>query len=103
MTVFLSVLGCLVAGIIGAKLSLMSSNGGSAWLAFIGGQVSLVVWAWMTKQPLSPWVAAILFDATYNLSWLATLMALGERPSLQQGLGAVVTISGLMLVLSDKG
>jgi hypothetical protein len=101
MPVLLSILGCMTAGVVGATLSLRSSSGGSALWAFFGGQVALVVWAWMTKQPITPWFAAILFDGVYNITWLATLVVLGEQPSWKQVAASVLVIGGLLLAGVD--
>ena len=97
MTIFFSILGCCLAGIIGALSSLKATGGGSAIWPFLGGQAALVVWAWMTKQDLRPWVAAVLFDGTYNLTWLVVLLIAGERPELRQLVGGLLVLFGLIL------
>jgi len=94
---WLSVLLCTVAGVVGAYFSLKSSQGWNVGWAFGSGLLAIGVWAWMTKQPMTPWVAAVLFDGVYGLSWLLTLLAMGERPGFNQWLGAGLVLVGLLL------
>jgi drug/metabolite transporter (DMT)-like permease len=93
---FWPILLCSFAGVIGAFSSLKSTQGASVFWPFATGLIAIAVWAWMTKQPMKPWVAAVLFDGVYGLTWLLTLLALGEQPGWRQGVGGVLVLAGLL-------
>ena len=93
----LSVLCCLVAGVIGALFGLKSSSGGSLVWPLLAGQLSTFTWMWMTKQPIKPWVASVVFDGVYCSAWLLTLLAVGQKPTITQMLGGVFVFIGIVL------
>lgn len=92
-----SIILCGIAGVVGAVFSMKSAQGGSSFWPVVSGLMAVFVWTWMTKQPLKPWVAAVLFDGVYGLSWLLALVALGERPSWYAIVGAGMVLTGLAL------
>lgn len=93
----ISILLLIVVGIVGAFFSLKSAQGWGWWWPFGSGLLAVGVWAWMTKQPIKPWVAAVTFDGVYGLAWLLTLAALGERPTAYQVIGGLMVLGGLFL------
>lgn len=93
--IFLVGLLTILAGVLGAKTSLDSYNGESVFPVIIAGVLAIVTWAFFTKLDIKPWKASLMFDGLYGLSWLVTLTVLGEKPTTQNILAAVLVIGGL--------
>ena len=90
-------IGCILCGSFGSYLSFKSFNGGSAWLVFISGQLSIAIWAWTTKQKLDLTLASLLFECFYNLAWFITLIALGEAWSWKLIAALACFFAGILL------
>ena len=87
----------IIAGFIGSYTALKSFNGGSILWPIFSGQLTVLVWSFMTKQNYSPWMAAILFDGLYCISWYTGAVLQGQKVNLFQIIGALFVICGIII------
>lgn len=88
---------CALAGIVGAWASEKSFAGQSVLWPFSAGLLSLLVWSWMTKQNMKPWIAATIFTGAYESAWFVALWCMGERPTVLQIVGVAFVLVGLLI------
>lgn len=94
----LSIILIIIAGLINSYASLKSFNGSSVLWSFFAGQITVITWAFMTKQKLSPWKAAVFFDGLYLMSWYTGAYLQGTKVNLIQIIGALFVICGIIIV-----
>ena len=94
----ISVVLIILAGLANSYASLKSFRGHSVLWPFFAGQITVIVWSYITKQKFSPIVAAVIFDGLYCLSWYGGMLLQGEKISLIQIFGALFVICGIIIV-----
>ena len=87
----------IVVGLINSYASLKSFNGGSFLWPLLTGQLSVITWTYITKQSFSPWMAAILFDGLYCISWYTGAVLQGQKVNLFHIIGALFVICGIII------
>ena len=86
-----------MTGVLGAIAQIKSSQGYSAIWPFLAGMISVALWANITKFPMVPWVAALVYDVVYSLSWMIALYFLGSTPTWTQLIGGILAITGIII------
>lgn len=89
----------IIDGIFGAWLSTrIRAQTLSFWFTFLSGNISILVWAYLTKYSHMKLVAASLFfDIVYNVAWMLALIYFGEHLSGFQLLGVFLVMIGIGL------
>ena len=94
-----SILGIVIVGIIGAKISKEISLGNLNWYwAILASTLSGGIWGLMLRQQLSLTYLSIIFDVTYTAAYLGTFIYLGDKLTIMQIIGLFISIFGIILM-----
>lgn len=91
----------LLASVVGSWVSIRAKSGdvSSYWL-FLASFISTIAWIRLIKSGMKLTLAAVLFDVGAAAAYLAVMVIMGERMTVAQGLGALLTMAGIALMAS---
>ena len=86
----------LLAGSLGSWFTMLAYSGKSWWWPILGAQFGCVAWLWITRQPITPWTACLLYDVMFNLAWFSVLSCY-EGVRINQAVGALIMLLGFVI------
>lgn len=89
----------LAIGIVGSFVSKGINHGRIGWYwAMVVSAASGAVWGWMSRHPVSLVCASIVYDVVYAGAYVLGLTLLGDKMSLMQWIGVVVSVVGVTMI-----
>lgn len=86
-------------GILGAWLSTKIRAGTiSIWFVLLSGNISIMVWAYLSKfSKMQLVTASLFFDIIYNVAWMLALVYFGQHLTGYQLAGVMLVMIGIGL------
>lgn len=101
MFIIKSILGILIVGIFGASVAKQIHQGNLPWWsAIFSSTLGGLVWGWMVSQKKKLVFTSTLYDSLMAITYITVLLILGEKLTLIQFWGIILTIVGIILVNS---
>ena len=100
LELILVAIGLILDGVLGAWISSrVRGQFFGIWACFLSGNLSLLVWAYLTRySKMSLPTASIAFDVLYNAAWFVMLIYLGQKMTYVQMIGIALVTLGVALL-----
>jgi small basic protein len=77
--------------------SKVRTNELGVWATFFAGNLSLVIWYYLSKSKLNLVFASNFYDIVMAVSWTIALVYLGDKLNFNQILGVIIAVGGLVV------